>query len=876
MSNNTNLSKLASVLDDGSSGQYLKSTGSGGVVFDTVAAGAVVYATPDLLPLTGNSAGDMAYVTSTNRFYINNGSGWYSVGLVNTTPNITSAQDASSNSTPFTFETNGTALVITITASDPEEVPITYGYSVTSGSLTNGGGTTATVAQGTGSNVNKFTVTPSTTEAYAGTFEITFTASDGINQATSANSFTLSFITTISNSRYTVLLAEGQGSGDNSTFDDAATANSGNGHTLTKQRSSTSVDYPVANSFSPYRYGGYSVEFQGTNQSLRTHTFPSSLYLGTENFSWEFWVKTPSLSGTNKVVDHQTNNGSLEFHLYSNRAASFHINGSSFDFPSSSALDTETWYHLSVTKEGNFARGFVNGTQVHSQSITDSSLNSTTHISLGGQHNHNSTVEKGLKMHDLRIVKGSVLHENNSGTYTYPVPTAPLEEVTGTFLTAYRLPYLAYKRQTASDDATLIIENMNHIQGSNSSGPPATVPDTPYDGDENTSGTGSSVYFPENGYIDIGSSFSGTDFNGNFTCEFWIYLTEKFYTSESTIFAMTGGTIAQVKIDSSQYLSGFKQQARNSEKLPTRCWNHVVMSRSGSTINFYVNGERMQRSENSGFSGNSSSKIGARIDGSTRLKNAYISDFRLTAGTALYTAASIVPPTEPLNTPSGTSLHMKGNDGAITDKNASSELLLKPRSGSGQPAGDTTDVVYNSSTIYSNCFSMTGGGTSGVETAEYIQVPNMTKLEGTEDFTVEAFIYPTNISSYQVLFEHGTFSLAFGKSGGNNVFYSMVNSGFSDGVGGSTAYGTYSIPNNQWSFVQMIRDSGIFKCYHNGTLRWIANYNSHQNSSVTTTNTPTIGAMNSGGERFKGKIQGLRVSKGIVRPTTVPTAPFKG
>ena len=39
MSNNTNLSKLANVLDDGSDGQYLKSTGSGGVVFDTVAAG---------------------------------------------------------------------------------------------------------------------------------------------------------------------------------------------------------------------------------------------------------------------------------------------------------------------------------------------------------------------------------------------------------------------------------------------------------------------------------------------------------------------------------------------------------------------------------------------------------------------------------------------------------------------------------------------------------------------------------------------------------------------------------------------------------------------------------------------------------------------
>ena len=38
MSNASNLSTLANVLDDGSDGQFLKSTGSGGVAFDTVAA----------------------------------------------------------------------------------------------------------------------------------------------------------------------------------------------------------------------------------------------------------------------------------------------------------------------------------------------------------------------------------------------------------------------------------------------------------------------------------------------------------------------------------------------------------------------------------------------------------------------------------------------------------------------------------------------------------------------------------------------------------------------------------------------------------------------------------------------------------------------
>jgi hypothetical protein len=56
--------------------------------------------------------------------------------------------------------------------------------------LTNGGGATAAVSQAD----NVFTITPTTTEAYAGTFSITFSATDGVNGAvTAASAFTLVF-----------------------------------------------------------------------------------------------------------------------------------------------------------------------------------------------------------------------------------------------------------------------------------------------------------------------------------------------------------------------------------------------------------------------------------------------------------------------------------------------------------------------------------------------------------------------------------------------------------------------------------------------------------------------------------------------------------
>jgi hypothetical protein len=149
-------------------------------VADSGVKATVVYATADNLPLTGNEAGDIALVNDTHRLYIFTGTGWYNVALINTNPAIITGPDGAYN-----LATDGTPTVITLEAQDPEGVPITWSYVVTSGVL----GSTATVSQVN----NEFTITPSTTETDAGEFSITFTASDGVNLATAASSFTLQF-----------------------------------------------------------------------------------------------------------------------------------------------------------------------------------------------------------------------------------------------------------------------------------------------------------------------------------------------------------------------------------------------------------------------------------------------------------------------------------------------------------------------------------------------------------------------------------------------------------------------------------------------------------------------------------------------------------
>ena len=125
--------------------------------------------------------------------------------------------------TSYILETDGSATTVTITATDPEGLPITYSIaSDTSGNI-------ATVAQGTGASANVFTITPSTNEAHAGTFSLTFRASDGVNIATAPASFTLQF--SIQNSKYTraLITSVGANNATNSSFDDKSTSN----HTLT-------------------------------------------------------------------------------------------------------------------------------------------------------------------------------------------------------------------------------------------------------------------------------------------------------------------------------------------------------------------------------------------------------------------------------------------------------------------------------------------------------------------------------------------------------------------------------------------------------------------------------------------------------------------
>ena len=169
--------------DGATDGQVLAySAASNSISFSAAGGGGgvTVYANASVLPNTGISIGSEAYVESTDSLYIwtvNNV--WQQISTVNTPPS------ALTNYLPIYYlASNGAATTISFISSDPEDIPLSWGYNIVSGVL---GNTTIT------NSANVFTITPSTNSVDDGLFAIDFFASDGLYSANANIQFNLSF-----------------------------------------------------------------------------------------------------------------------------------------------------------------------------------------------------------------------------------------------------------------------------------------------------------------------------------------------------------------------------------------------------------------------------------------------------------------------------------------------------------------------------------------------------------------------------------------------------------------------------------------------------------------------------------------------------------
>ena len=180
---------ITSLIDSSAVSTIVQAPSQAKLISAAGGATSITYDSADLLPLSSNTSGDLAYVNSTNRLYLWNGSGWYAIAIVNLSPSIVSPFPDSN----YAFDSVGASAVITLNATDPEEVPLTYTY-IASDSASD----VVSISQAS----NVFTVSSLTQaqldsngKSNGGTFSITFRASDGVNIAPFVSAFTLTLTT---------------------------------------------------------------------------------------------------------------------------------------------------------------------------------------------------------------------------------------------------------------------------------------------------------------------------------------------------------------------------------------------------------------------------------------------------------------------------------------------------------------------------------------------------------------------------------------------------------------------------------------------------------------------------------------------------------
>ena len=781
------------------------------------------YATPENLPTSGNSSGDQAFVTSNNRLYIWNGSGWYNIALINTNPSFTSSPNGT-----YELNTDGTSTTITLVATDPEGVPITY----TTETDSNFDGL-ATVSN----DSSVFTITPLSSPT-TGSGNLTFKASDGVNIGSAVSQFTLALA--IDNSAYTIVLAKATGNaGTNTTFTDGST----NSHTI------TTVGNAYSSSFTPHHPGGYSAYFDGSGDYL---TIPSStdFNFGTNAFTVEWWQYWDGDNGNGYATLYSNNYTSasgvvIQTDNNVNKYITY-LNGTGTTITESTAASANQWYHYALVRNGNtftfYRNGIAAGTATLSVGIGSSAIQS-----IGARTNGILPISASY-IRDFRIVKGTAVY-----TTDFTPPAEPLTAISGTSLLVCSLPYIT--------DASA----SNHTITAN--GNTSTERFGPYDYiSYSAADHGSSVSLDGSGdKLTIPADSELAADNGDFTFETWIYPTA--FTSYDMIASMgTQSSAFNYTLfvhNTSQHLMFEAGDGNWSSTQYTSSvddgivklnqWQHIAVVYDSGNLTIYRNGKiaiyQASAATADGHSGTFA--LGDWMNTSSYPVTGYIADARIVQSAVYSNNTAFTPPTAPLSAITDTGMLLTASPNVYNAAGLSNDLKLygNTQSSTAQTKNASSSVYFDGTGDY-----LTAGTSSGF-------------TYGTGDFTIEGWVYvDNNPGSYAYFLGQGgtissTASIGMYIQGG---VFKVYNNGVV--ITGTTSYSL-----DTWYHVALVRGSGQLTLFLNGSVEGTAaNTNSISSGSTMGLSLGRWAEVGDNGY-FNGYLEDFRVTKGFARYPFIPT-----
>ena len=701
-----------------------------------VGGSTTVYANTSSLPSVASATtGDMAFVTANTRFYVFNGSAWYSVALTNTAPTVTGALAS------YTLATDGSATVVTLSASDPDGDPLTYSHTTT------GLGTEASITQGTGSNTNKFTVTPSTNEAHAGSFSVVFSATDGANVVNNTSSFTLVFSNPQHFATALKVKTSGTNARTNSVFDDASTSN----HTV------TASGEVYQSTLSPHSYA-WSNYFSGNEIVHFTHA--SDFNFGSGDFCCETWFKqeavntgaysesvifTTALGNDQQGVSLHLAAGTTLFLLVGNGTWLLNTSGIT-----GATLIVGKWHHIAVSRHGNNLYANLDGRQVHTSAFTSTLTNTNNKFAIGGRNTPHAHYIKGW-VSNLRVVKGSSVYGGNEFKPSLDALTA----ISGTvLLTCNGNRFADFSGGNAK---TVGFVNTPEI----STNTPLTLTNVWQ------TNKGGSAYFDGTGdYITIADS-ADFDLATAWTFETWVYPTN---------LGSGFNPIYQTGVDSSNgfvidmsnngftprflYYVGSWSTLSSSATILNNAWSHIAVTWDGSYYKIFVNGVQTASATSSTAITNPTTgvQVGRATisSGAHRYYTGYLSDTHFVKGTAKYTSA-FTPPTALTSLVSNTKLKLNFDQAGVFDAISKTDVSLV----------GTGVVESTANTKYATTNLRLSVGNS-----RYAYITGLTPPR-TNDFQVETWVYLDTNQTNATGAGKGIFRL-FGTTAGNSGTHNGV------------------------------------------------------------------------------------------------------
>lgn len=399
----------------------------------------------------------------------------------------------------------------------------------------------------------------------------------------------------------------------------------------------TPVNNAAVQPFSPFApTSGYStstkggsVRLNGTSDYL-TVANSSSIQLGANDFTIEFWAYFFSFSTSPQVINTGTNNTTnLSYAIVasSGGALSYFLSSSGSAWNISSGVSigtarTNSWNHVALVRNGTTVTPYLNGV-AGTTTTTSATLFAFTSTPTVGCLATPANFTSGY-LYNLRIVNGTAVYTAN-----FTPPTAPLTAITNTQL------LLNGTNAGIFDNAM-----KNNL---------ITVGNAQVSTSVTKFGTGSMSFDGTGDWlttIDTPNLQFGT---GNFTIEGWVYLNAvgsvRGFVSKGT--STTGWSLG-VNALNQVVFSETSTSFASTGTLLISTWYHVTVVREGTGTNqtkIYINGTN----DGTGtvatdFNQTNILYVGADRVGGSAL-NGYIDDLRITKGVARYTA-NFTPPSE--------------------------------------------------------------------------------------------------------------------------------------------------------------------------------------------------------------------------------------